>query len=114
MTRKASVFLQLIFIFLSNLSIAQADNSCRLQISVLTCSPGDELYSLFGHSALRIYDSANRTDIIYNWGTFNFDEPNFYIKFMRGKLLYFVSPDTLPDFLYVYQYEGSSVIEQIL
>jgi hypothetical protein len=114
MNRKASLFLQLIFILLSQSTIAQTGNSCRLQISVLTCSPGDELYSLFGHSALRIYDSTSGRDIIYNWGTFDFDEPDFYTKFMRGKLLYFVSSDQLPDFLYVYQYEGRSVIEQIL
>jgi hypothetical protein len=114
MDRKASWFWQFIFVFLSNFSLAQTGTSCHLQISVLTCSPGDELYSLFGHSAIRIYDSTNRTDIIYNWGTFDFDEPDFYTKFMRGKLLYFVSPDQLPDFLYIYQYEGRSVTEQIL
>src|SRR5437764_986958 len=100
MSKKASLLLQFVFIFLCKFSFAQTDNSCGIQISVLTCSPGDELYSLFGHSALRIIDSNSRTDIIYNWGTFDFDEPDFYVKFMRGKLLYYVSADRLPDFLY--------------
>src|SRR5689334_4761343 len=57
---------------------AQQDPSCQLQISLLTCSPGEELYSTFGHSALRVKDSATKTDIIYNYGTFDFDDPDFY------------------------------------
>lgn len=93
---------------------AQTDSICRLRISVLTCSPGDDLYSLFGHNALRITDSVKRLDIIYNWGTFDFNDPDFYIKFMRGKLLYFLEPDGLRDFLAEYQYENRSVTEQVL
>jgi hypothetical protein len=93
---------------------AQTDSACALRISVLTCSPGDDLYSLFGHNALRIIDTVKRTDIIYNWGTFDFNDPDFYLKFMRGKLLYFLDPNRLPDFLQEYQYEGRSVMEQVL
>lgn len=106
------------FFFISLFSFtqlqAQQDSSCHLRISVLTCSPGDELYSLFGHSALRIYDSSNFSDITYNWGTFDFDEPDFYLKFAQGRLLYFVSTSSLPDFLYEYTEEGRSVTEQVL
>src|SRR5581483_6266729 len=114
MNKKFFSFLLLSFLFSSTFSRAQNDTSCHIRISVLTCSPGDELYSLFGHSALRIVDSSARTDTIYNWGTFDFDEPNFYLKFMRAKLLYFVSSDVLYDFLAFYQYEGRSVYEQVL
>lgn len=114
MRKKAFLLLLLGFLLLSAFSEAQTDTTCGIRISVLTCSPGDELYSLFGHSAIRIVDSIARTDTIYNWGTFDFDEPNFYLKFMRGKLLYFVSSDVLYDFLAVYQYEGRSVYEQVL
>lgn len=93
---------------------AQQDNTSHLRISVLTCSPGKELYSLFGHSAIRITDSLKQTDIIYNWGTFDFDEPDFYLKFMRGQLRYFVSSDKLNEFVQIYAYEGRSVTEQVL
>ncbi len=114
MKRKLLWLLQWSFLLFPKKVSAQSDNTCGLQISVLTCSPGNELYSLFGHTALRINDSSNRTDIIYNWGTFDFDEPNFYTKFLRGNLLYYVSPGKLPVFLYEYQYEQRTVIEQIL
>lgn len=86
----------------------------RLRISVLTCAPGEELYSLFGHTALRIINNANGTDIIYNYGTFDFSDPDFYTKFVRGKLNYFLSEDNIYRFVYAYQMTGRSVIEQEL
>lgn len=81
-----------------------ASDSSRLQVSLITCAPGAELYSVFGHTALRIVDSAANTDIIYNYGTFNFDDPDFYSKFVRGKLMYFLSQQSFADFLYEYAY----------
>ena len=78
---------------------AQQDSSCNIQISLLTCSPGEELYSTFGHSALRIIDSSSNTDIIYNYGTFDFDDPAFYSKFTRGNLMYFVSLQKFQSFV---------------
>lgn len=93
-------------------SIAQTD-SCHLQISLLTCSPGTELYSTFGHSAIRVKDSTGM-DIIFNYGTFDFNDPDFYAKFVRGKLNYFVSVEYFTDFLAAYQYEQRGIIEQTL
>ena len=81
---------------------------------MLTCTPGEELYSTFGHSALRVTDSAAAIDVIYNYGTFDFDDPAFYSKFVRGKLLYFVSVDILENFVKAYQYEHRGITEQIL
>jgi hypothetical protein len=109
---KKPVLLLLLF-FISHLVIAQAD-SCRLRISLLTCTPGEELYSTFGHSALRVIDSSTNQDLIYNYGTFDFDDPGFYSKFVRGKLLYFVSVDEFSNFMYEYQYEKRGITEQVL
>ena len=114
MKRPVPGFLFVLFLLVKS-AYAQTDSVCNLRISILTCSPGQELYSLFGHSALRITDLDAKTDIIYNWGTFEgYGDPDFYIKFMRGKLRYYVSPDKLNDFMYEYQYDGRSVIEQVL
>ena len=91
-----------------------AQDSCRFQISLLTCTPGEELYSTFGHSALRVTDSSSGADIIYNYGTFDFDDPNFYSKFTRGKLLYFVSIEGFENFMKAYEYEQRGITEQVL
>ena len=102
-----------IILLAANTSHAAPDSS-RLQVSLITCAPGAELYSVFGHTALRIVDSAANTDIIYNYGTFNFDDPDFYSKFVRGKLMYFLSQQSFPDFLYEYAYFKRGVTEQVL
>ena len=94
--------------------MASAQDSCRLRISLLTVSPGEELYSTFGHSALRIVDSVSNTDIVYNWGTFNFDEPGFYSKFMRGKLHYYLSSDEFSSFRDANKEDHRGMIEQVL
>ncbi|MER3470048.1 MAG: hypothetical protein C4330_01625 [Chitinophagaceae bacterium] len=96
---------------LSKPSLAQ--NACTLRISLLTCAAGDELYSTFGHTAVRVSDTASGIDYVYNYGTFEFG-PDFYTKFIRGKLLYFLSVENFSDFLYEYRMESRSVQEQVL
>ena len=93
---------------------AQDTVTCPITISLLTCSPGEELYSSFGHSALRVVNSENGKDIVFNYGTFDFDDPDFYSKFVKGKLLYFVSVDSYPGFMEEYRYFKRGVIEQVL
>jgi hypothetical protein len=89
--------------------------SNRSRFSVITCSPGPDLYSLFGHSAFRLQDSiqGNYYDVVYNYGTFLFDE-TFYVKFARGKLDYLLQSSTYEDFISAYEYEGRGVWEQEL
>jgi hypothetical protein len=90
---------------------AQPDTS-RLRISLLTCSPGAELYSTFGHTAIRVTDSARGIDMVYNYGTFDDRDPNFYVKFTKGIMVYALSNYSFADFLMEYQYEKRGVIEQ--
>ncbi len=109
-----------IFFFFSLLWIAfsgfsqQSRLSSNAQISVLTCGAGEELYSSFGHTAFRVQDPSQGIDWVYNYGTFNFNTPNFYLKFARGKLLYSLSVSKFTNFLYAYQLENRWVKEQPL
>lgn len=111
---KAARFSLLFFVCLFWMSVLNAQDSSRLRISLLTCTPGEELYSTFGHSALRVTDSNAVTDLVYNYGTFNFDDEGFYLKFARGKLLYYVSVELFRDFAANYQYENRGITEQVL
>lgn len=104
----------IIFMFFMSGAVQASEDSSRLQVSLITCDPGAELYSVFGHTALRIVDTASGTDIAYNFGTFNFDDPDFYSKFVRGKLMYFLSQQSFQDFLYEYDYFKRGVREQVL
>lgn len=91
-----------------------AQDSSRLRIALLTCTPGDELYSTFGHSALRITDSSNYSDWVFNFGTFNFEDEGFYLKFIQGKLRYYLSAEPFADFRDYYKATERGITEQEL
>ncbi|HTL07583.1 MAG TPA: DUF4105 domain-containing protein, partial [Chitinophagaceae bacterium] len=92
---------------------AQTD-SCRLRISLLTCGPGQDLYSIWGHTGIRVIDSSRQSDVVFNYGTFDDSDPLFYIKFTRGIMLYSVTPFSFADFMEEYRYDKRSVTEQVL
>ncbi|KQW97725.1 DUF4105 domain-containing protein [Flavobacterium sp. Root420] len=84
------------------------------KVSVLTCGLANETYSYFGHTAIRVADSANNIDLVYNYGAFDFSTPNFVAKFAKGDLQYFVVVHPFADFMKEYNYEKRSVFEQEL
>lgn len=107
--KRLPVVVILFFIALTSFS----QDSCHLKVSLLTCAPGEELYSTFGHTAIRVQDPGTGNDLVYNYGTFEFG-PDFYSKFIRGKLLYYLSVEYYNDFRYLYQLESRSIQEQEL
>ncbi|HUH73194.1 MAG TPA: DUF4105 domain-containing protein [Chitinophagales bacterium] len=101
----------LLFIFIG--SGLKAQDS--IDISVLTCGTGTaEVYQAYGHTGIRVKNHTKDTDIVYNYGMFSFDEDGFLIKFIQGKLLYFVATEDFDSFMYDYEYFGRSVREQLL
>ncbi|MFV8346523.1 DUF4105 domain-containing protein [Flavobacterium sp. ZB4P13] len=102
-------------LFSSLYSFSQSiELSKNIQVSVLTCGTGNESYSLFGHTAIRVRDTVNAIDVVYNYGAFDFNTPNFVMKFIKGDLQYFAVAHSYPDFINQYQYEKRSVYEQEL
>jgi len=88
--------------------------SDKATVSVITCGPGSELYSAFGHSAFRVQDPVFQLDKIYNYGTFDFNAPNFYLNFAKGKITYQLSTSSFIRFLREYNYENRWVKAQEL
>ncbi len=108
------IFLSLaLMVSLSGLaqSIVMSENA---RVSVITCDTGNESYSLFGHTAIRITDLNNNFDVVYNYGAFDFSTPNFVAKFTKGDLQYFAVANKFEDFMSQYSYEKRSVFEQEL
>ena len=60
-------------------------DSDSIRISLLTCAAGEEIYSLFGHTALRYENYTRGTDIVFNYGIFDFSAPNFVLRFTLGE-----------------------------
>ncbi len=84
------------------------------RFSLITCSPGDEAYSLFGHTALRYVDEESGVDKVYNYGYFSFDTPNFVWRFILGQTDYLVASVPFEYFIPEYVERGSMVVEQVL
>ncbi|NNE25595.1 MAG: DUF4105 domain-containing protein [Saprospiraceae bacterium] len=84
------------------------------EISILTCRPGDDIYNTFGHTAIMVRDPALGKNEIYNYGIFDFKTPGFTMKFLRGKLLYYLGLQRYKTFINAYNYERRSVFEQKL
>ncbi|KAF2334200.1 lipoprotein N-acyltransferase Lnb domain-containing protein [Flavobacterium ginsenosidimutans] len=103
------------FLFVSFIGFSQSiPLSKEAKISVLTCGLGNETYSYFGHTAIRVTDPANNVDIVYNYGAFDFRTPNFVAKFAKGDLQYFIVAHPFPNFLNDYNDDKRSVYEQEL
>ena len=103
-----------LFILLNSGTSLQAQFSNQSEISILTCAPGEELYSIFGHTAIRVRDSISNNDYVFNYGTFDFNTSNFYLKFMKGELNYFLSVTTFERFIREYEFQKRSIAEQHL
>jgi hypothetical protein len=84
------------------------------EFSLVTITPGSELYSCFGHSAVLIQDTTNKIFKMYNYGTFDFNDPNFYLNFVRGKLKYKLAVEEPRELIYMARDENRAAIQQIL
>lgn len=106
----------ILYLSLSILSVhaQQISFSDSAVISLLTCSPGEEVYATFGHTAIRINDSKNGKDLVFNYGLFSFETNNFYLKFINGQTDYLLGVYETAYFLPEYKERNSTVWEQKL
>ena len=88
--------------------------SDQSEISIITAGPGDVLYEAFGHSAIRVKDPTLNLDIIFNYGLFDFNQPNFYVNFVKGRLLYRLGKQSFRRFITSYDYQQRWVKDQVL
>ena len=85
-----------------------------MRISLITCTQGSgDVAAAFGHTAIRVVDSTYHRDIVFNYGTYSFEEPHFLLKFLRGDLRYMLSVNYFHQFVKSYQKEGRGVSEQV-
>ena len=83
-----------------------------VEVSLLTCSPHEEIYSLYGHAALRWHSGDE--DLVFNWGMFSFSKPYFALRFVFGLTDYELAAYPFDRFWPYYQQWGSSITEQVL
>lgn len=102
------------FLFIVSLFASFPLFAGNVNVSVLTCSPGDEIYSLFGHTGLRYKNDAKGLDLVFSYGYFDFDSPNFVWRFILGETDYIVGAVPYEMFMEEYEERGAVVVEQVL
>jgi hypothetical protein len=100
------------FLFLIYYQGIFSQSGTDTEVYLLTCGPGTETYSIYGHSAIRIVIPEKSADIVYNWGVFDFSTPNFAWKFAKGRLDYMIGAGSLQSFLQIYLFEQRFVYSQ--
>lgn len=115
--KKKLLYLSLILVhilLISNVKAQKITLSESAAISVLTMGPGTNLNDSFGHSAFRISDTNQNIDVVYNYGVYNFDTPNFYLKFVKGQLMYQLDRTDFSLFYQHYSDQDRWIKEQVL
>ena len=110
----------LVVFLLSLTCLAKADNVPNaserwddVEVSLLTCGPGKEVWSLYGHTAIRVCDKGGE-DLVINYGMFSFRQRFFMLRFVFGLTDYQMGITSYPDFIAEYQREGRWVKQQVL
>ena len=115
--KKKLLYLSLILVHILLISTVKAQKitlSESAAISVLTMGPGSNLNDSFGHSAFRISDTNQNIDVVYNYGVYNFDTPNFYLKFVKGQLMYQLDRTDFSLFYQHYSDQDRWIKERVL
>jgi len=109
------LFLLILIAFLIISPTIQAQQlSSEAKISLITCDPGRDIYSMYGHTAIRVNDSIQKIDVVFNYGVFSFDSPNFAYRFAKGQTDYLMIGQRFSGFLPEYHEDQRSVYEQEL
>lgn len=93
---------------------AWTEDISNTEISVLTCSPGDQIYSIFGHTAVRVCNKNIGLDAVVNYGLFDFDQESFVYRFVKGETDYMCGTENYGNFIYSYALRGSGVKATVL
>ena len=102
------------FLLLPSAGQAPANSNDSIRLSLLTCAPGEEIYSLFGHTAIRYENPSQGIDVVFNYGLFSFNTPNFIFRFSLGETDYQLGVTDYEHFAAEYAFYGRSVWQQTL
>ena len=103
--------LLLFFFFLSSFSFSNEQDFDRYSISILTVSPGKDLVDAFGHSGIRVIDRELNYDVVFNFGIYDFQAPNFYSNFVKGRPIYSLGINNYNSFISNYKNQNRAVVE---
>ena len=89
-------------------------SSDELTVTVITFGPGEQVWERFGHNALWIHDGQRGTDIAWNWGLFDFAQPDFLQRFLSGDTKYWMAGEDAYRMIAAYHAMGRTITLQRL
>jgi hypothetical protein len=108
-------YLLFLIVFITAIATGQGiPLSENAEVSIITVGPGTNLNDSFGHNGFRIRDQSRNIDVIFDYGRFDFNTPNFYLKFAQGKLLYEIGSNNFDPFFNYYKKQNRWIKEQVL
>ena len=110
----AIAILTVCFLFLSRTDSSAFQLSQSAELSLITCSPGNGAATVYGHSAIRVFDPARNYDLVFNYGIYDFEAPNFLYRFASGETDYLLAAYNFDAFVKSYKRDKRSVYEQVL
>ncbi|PXV60978.1 uncharacterized protein DUF4105 [Dysgonomonas alginatilytica] len=114
MIKRLLCIILIFYIGILHLSAQQIQLSDSAKVSLLTSAPWEkEIYALFGHTAIRIQDPVNQFDLVFNYGLFSFDTPNFMLRFIKGETDYMVGAENFNRYISEYKSRGVGITEQV-
>lgn len=116
MNKYIRCFYALFFVLSASVAKAQSTpvNADSIRFSLLTCTPGEEIYSLFGHTAIRYENESKGIDYVFNYGLFSFDTPHFVWRFVKGETYYMLGVTDYQRFAAEYMFYNRAVWQQTL
>lgn len=107
-------FASLLLALLLPAAAAEAVVAGDLRVSLVTFAPGEAVYERFGHNALLFLDTTTGQSVAYDWGRFDFEQPGFLARFIRGDMLYSTGEADGEALLDYYLRQGRGVSVQVL
>ncbi|MEG1999019.1 MAG: DUF4105 domain-containing protein, partial [Bacteroidales bacterium] len=111
MDKLKTVFLCFLLAFLSVTTVNAESKNDSISVSLLTCTPGQRIYELYGHMGIRVKIPVRSFDVVYHYGVFSFNTPNFAYRFVKGETDYSIGVAPYYDFVSMYAMRGSNVRE---
>ncbi len=109
------VLLILLSVFILEIDAQEnIEETPQYEVSILTIGPGNSLSDAFGHSGIRVIDRVNDYDIVFNYGVYDFNAPNFYGNFVKGRPIYSLGLNNYENFYKNYVNQSRQIIEQKL
>ena len=105
------IYLFILLFFSLNTKADSRNENEEFEISILSIGEGQSLADAFGHTGIRIIDKKTNNDVVFNFGIYDYNAPNFYSNFVKGRPVYKLGVQNYISFINNYIKQDRYIIE---